>query len=212
MKKLLLFLLIASASAAAQKNQISLTGEGNFNPVTYVYIPQNPPIMGSSQKSSLGGAVEYDRWFTPHQAFGVRYEQNPSDGKLITAAQFAGVYTQNRNIWPQMRWECLGLFTQRFEVSPSEGPKIRPSRITPFIQEGAGAVITDDKTNWAMAGWSHSLAFAAGSGSDYWITNNLSVRVNALMIADQTGCYDDPACRPTWGISHDFGAGFSYMW
>lgn len=207
MKNLLLFLLIATASAAAQKNQISVMGEGNFNPVTYVYIDHPIPIMGSSQKSSLGGGAEYDRWFNPHHAFGVRYEQNPSDGKLS-----GNNVTNGWAVWPQMRWEILGLFTEQLGSHAEEAEKVRMGRLTPFIQEGAGAVLTDDETNWALAGWSHSLAIAAGSGTDYWVTDRLAVRVSALVIADQTGCYDDPTCRPTWGLSHDIGAGFSYKW
>ncbi|MGI0134629.1 MAG: hypothetical protein ACREBW_06705, partial [Candidatus Micrarchaeaceae archaeon] len=62
------------------------------------------------------------------------------------------------------------------------------------------------------AGWSHSMAFAAGVGSDYWINNRLSLRVSSLILADQTGCYDDPTCRPTWGLSHDIGVGLSWKW
>lgn len=205
--------MIASATAVAQKNQISITGEGNFNPVTYVYIPQTPNMMGSSEKSSLGVGAEYDRWFNSHLAFGVRYEENPSDGKLLESGLMHNpAYDYGWAIFPQTRYESLGLFTEQFEVNHGEVAEARMGRLTPFIQEGAGAVITDDETKWAKAGWSHSMTFAAGTGSDYWVTGRLAVRISALMMANQTGCYDDPLCTPSWGVSHDFGAGFSYKW
>lgn len=209
-KNLLFVLLLVSASAAAQKNQISVSGVGNFNPVTYIYLYQPSPAVysntvGSSQKSSLGGSIAYDRWFNPHLAFGVKVEQNPSDGKLL------GALNRKWYIWPQMRYEFLGMFTERLRHHDQE---FRLGRFTSFIQEGAGTVVTREygDHNAAGAGWSHSLAFAAGTGSDYWVSNRLSVRISALAIATQTGCYDDPGCRPTWGMSHDFGAGFTWNW
>lgn len=201
----LLFLLLASATAAAQKNELSVQGVGNFNPVTYVYINQAIPTMGSSQKSSVGGGAEYDRWFSRYQAFGLRFELNPSDGKLHGAAN--GLWY----IWPQMRYEFIGMFTEQFNGNHEQ---IRVRKVTPFIQEGAGAVVTQEygDDNRGRAGWSHSLAYAAGTGSDYWVNNKFAVRLSAVMMADETGCYDDPTCRPTWGVSHDFDAGLVWKW
>ena len=197
-KNLLFFLLLASATAAAQKNQLSIGAVGNFNPVTYVYINQVPSTMGSSQKSSIGGGLEYDHWFKPYLANGVIYEQNPSDGKLLEGNG------RIWSIWPQMRYEFLDMFTEQVGVN----------RFTPFIQEGAGTVVTHEygDGNAAGAGWSHSLAFAAGFGSYYWINNRFAVRLSTIILDDQTGCYDDPTCRPTWGLSHDLEAGFSWAW
>lgn len=209
-KNLLFFLLLASATATAQSNQVSVVGVGNFNPVTYIYLYQPSPAVesntvGSSQKSSLGGGAEYDHWFNPHQAFGVRYEQNPSDGKLL------GAVNRKWYIWPQMRMELLGMFTEEVKVNRFTE---QANRFTSFIQEGAGAVVTheDDKGDKSAAGVSHSLAFAAGGGTDYWVNDKLAVRISSTIIAAQTGCYDDPTCRPTWGLSHDFEAGFSWKW
>jgi hypothetical protein len=208
---LLFFLLLASATAAAQNNQVSVAAVGNFNPVTYIYINQVIPTMGSSQKSSVGGGIEYDHWFTPYQAFGLMYEQNPSDGKLKGAAN--GKWY----IWPQTRYEFLGMFTQQININRltygQEGTG-KVNRLTPFVQEGAGSVVTheNDKGDNAGAGWSHSLAFAVGIGSDYWVNNKFAVRFGTIILADQTGCYDDPTCRPTWGLTHDLKAGFSWNW
>lgn len=208
-KGLFFFLLLVSATAMAQSNQVSLEGVGNFNPLTEIFLNQPSPVsiyntVASSQKSSLGGGAEYDHWFSSHEAFGVRYEQNPSDGKLF-----------GRNdkfyIWPQMRMEFLGMFTE--EVRVNRLPE-QVKRVTSFIKEGAGSVMTheDDKGDRSLAGLSHSLAFAFGVGTDYWVNDKLAVRFSSTVIADQTGCYDDPTCRPTWGLSDDFGAGFSWKW
>lgn len=214
---LLIFLLLASSVAAAQSNQISVAGEGNFNPVTYIYLYQPSPAaenntVGSSQKSSLGGSAEYSHWFTPYQAFGIRYEQNPSDGKLL------GAVNRKWYIWPQMRYEVLGMFTRQIKVNRlavfGQGGTEKVNRLRPFVQEGAGSVVTheNDKGDKSGAGWSHSLAFAVGGGSDYWVNDKFAVRLSTTIVADQTGCYDDPTCRPSWGLSHDFGVGFSWKW
>lgn len=211
-KSLLFLLLLGSAAAAAQNNQITIEGVGNFNPVTYIYLYQPGPVngdntVGSSQKSSLGGGAEYDHWFTPYQAFGISYEQNPSDGKLL------GAINRKWYIWPQMRYEVLGMFTEEFNVNRFN-EQTRINRLTSFVQEGAGAVLTGEygDGNAAGAGWSHSMAYAVGIGSDYWVNNRLAVRVSTVFVADQTGCYDDHTCRPTWGVSHDVVTGFSWKW
>lgn len=212
-KYLLFFLLLAPAIATAQSNQINITGVGNFNPVTYIYLYQPSQAtqnntVGSSQKSSLGGGAEYDHWFSRYQAFGVRYEQNPSDGKLL------GAVNRKWYIWPQMRMEFLGMFTEDVRVNRLLPEQSRAHRVTSFVQEGAGAVLTHEYGDGdaAGAGWSHSLAYAAGVGSDYWVSDKLAVRISSTLIASATGCYDDPGCRPTWGISHDFDTGFSWTW
>ena len=212
MKGLAFFILLASVTAAAQKNEITASAVGNFNPVTYVNIQQTIPTMGSSQKSSIGGGVEYNRWFNPSHAFGIVYEQNPSDGKLH------GASNGKWYIFPLMRYELLGMFTQRFSVvrtSPYGPEGIRQvSRLTPFLEEGAGAVVTreTDPGNNGLAGWSHTMAFSMGVGSDYWINRRLSFRISTVILADQTGCYDDPTCAPTWGLSHDLKTGFTWKW
>ena len=209
-KNLFFLLLLASATAMAQRNQISVIGVGNFNPVTYININEpDPPFgnntVGSSQRSSLGGGAEYEHWLSPHQAFGVRYEQNPSGGKLLGAVNSVWA------TWPQMRMEFLGMFTE--EVRANRFTE-RANRFTSFIQEGAGTVVTDedDKGDEGKAGWSHSVAYAFGGGTDYWVNDKLAVRISSLIVASATGCYDDPGCRSTWGLSHDFETGFSWKW
>lgn len=214
MKTLLFFLLLAAATAAAQSNQISVATIGNFNPTTYIWYSSKSTyepgtiLATSSMKSSLGGGIEYRHWFTPHQAFGMRYEQNPSDGKLL------GSGNRTWYIWPQMRYEFLGMFTEQVKVNRFAPERLRLNRLTPFIQEGAGALVTHEygDGNAAGAGWSHSLAFAGGFGSDYWVNNRLAVRLGTTILADETGCYDDPTCRPTFGLSHDLEVGFSWAW
>lgn len=206
MKNLLFLLLLASTMAAAQKNQLTVAAEGNLNPVTYTYINQPIPTMEDSQKSSVGVGVQFDHWFNPRFAFGVRFEQNPSDGKEREANNV------RTDIWPQTRREFFGIFTQRPMGIGSGEVHIR--RFTPFVQEGAGAILTCECSdgNKHYAGWAHSAAFAAGSGTEYWVNDRLNVRIGVLIIATATGCYDDPTCRPTTGISHDLGVGFTWKW
>ncbi len=206
MKNLLFFLLLISGTAAAQKNQLTLTAEGNFNPVTYSYVNMPGSTLVDSQKSSLGGGAEYDHWFTRYQAFGVRYEQNPSDGREKDALGYI------TSIWPQSRRELLGLFTQHLGIRRQGEFQI--NKFTSFLQEGGGAVVTCECSdgNKHFAGWSHSAAFAAGTGTDYSVNERLSIRFSALIIATATGCYDDPRCQPTTGLSHDIGLGFTWKW
>jgi hypothetical protein len=205
MKNLLLFLLLVSATAVAQKNQFSLTAEGNFNPVTDSYVNQAIPTLVDSQKSSLGGAAEYDHWFTRYQALGVRYEQNPSDGREENGVGAIA-------IWPQTRSEFLGILTQH--LRGNRRGEFQINKFTSFLQEGGGAILTCECSdgNKHFAGWSHSAAFAAGGGTEYSVNERLYIRFSTLIIASATGCYDDPHCRPTTGFSHDVGLGFTWKW
>jgi hypothetical protein len=206
MKNLLFFLLLISVAADAQKNRVSLTAVGNLNSVTYFYIDQGTATLVDSQKSSLGGGAEYDHWFTSYQAFGVRYEQNPSDGREKNAV---GTIV---SIWPQTRSEIFGMLTQH--LRGFRRGEIEKHSFTSFLQEGAGAVLTCECSDGDkhFAGWSHSAAFAAGTGTEYAVNERLYIRLNALLIATATGCYDDPRCRPTTGVSHDVGLGFTWKW
>jgi hypothetical protein len=204
MKNLLFFLLLISVAADAQKNRVSLTAVGNLNSVTYFYIDQGTATLVDSQKSSLGRGAEYDHWFTSYQALGVRYEQNPSDGREKNP------YGTVVSIWPQSRREIFGMLTQHLRrVGRGE---LEKHTFTSFLQEGAGAILTCECSDGDKhyAGWSHSAAFAACTGTEYAVNERLYVRFNALLIATATGCYDDPRCRPTTGFSHDFGLGFTW--
>lgn len=178
------------------QNQISISAVGNQNPVTYVYIDQILPTMGSSQKSSFGGGIEYDRWLTPSLAVGAMYEQNPSDGKLLEGTG------REWSIWPQMRREILGVATREFTGR----------KVSPYVQAGAGALLTDEDGGNAGAGWSHSFAIVAAGGTDYWISPKMAFRAGSTVLATKTGCYNDPTCRPTWGLSHDVWIGLIRRW
>lgn len=206
MKSLLFCLLLVSVTAAAQKNQIAITAEGNLNPVTYSYIKQPLPVMEDSQKSSVGVGVQFDHWFNPRFAFGVRFEQNPSDGREKEGNNAI------TDIWPQSRREIFAIFAQRPGGARSREFQIH--KFTPFLQEGVGAILTCECSdgNKHRAGFSDSTAFAAGSGTEYSLNEKFNIRISFLIIATATGCYDDSGCRPTMGLSHDLGLGFTWKW
>lgn len=194
---LLLGVLAASAAHAQDlRNSITISAVGNFNPASRVYINGDQQMI-SSNRSAMGGSVEYRRWMTPRNAFGFEYEQNPSDGKLVYFSQ-PGVIGES--IWPQMRYEALALFTQ--EVSAS-------LRFSIFTQEGAGTNFTNGYSN---SGWSHDVAFAEGAGGVYTLSRHTAIEVGALCIDAESGCYNGRACKQTWGVVVDTRIGLRFGW
>jgi hypothetical protein len=66
-----------------RQNDVAIFPFANFNPITPITIRNTPHLAISSNKSSVGGSAEYRHWFSGHNAVGVLYTQNPSDGKLL---------------------------------------------------------------------------------------------------------------------------------
>lgn len=79
--------LLLVVPAFAQKNKLNVSAVGDLNPASVVYLTGVKPAepMLSWNKSALGGAVEYRRWFKPHVGMGGFMEGNTSDGKLLPA-------------------------------------------------------------------------------------------------------------------------------
>jgi hypothetical protein len=164
---------------------------GNFNPVSSITIQNTPHNAVSSNKSSVGGGLEYRRWLGDHNALGFLYVQNPSDGKLLWQGQ--------DYIWPQMRYDFSILATQRFNMK----------KIAPFVCEGPGVVVTNGYNN---SGWSAGLAFVAGLGADYSLSPRFSARTGVTFLDTKSGCYDDQTCHQAWGVVEDLRVGLAYKW
>lgn len=194
--KLVILLFLLVYFRAYGQNSVSISTVGNFNPTTRVHIdPTFQQQMLSSDKSALGGSIEYDHWLSPHIAVGGAYEQNPSDGKLV----FQPVPPIGESIWPQMRYEALGLLTEEAPIG----------RYLLYIQEGAGANFTNGYSN---SGWSHDTAFAEGAGIEKPISSRLSYVIGAQWLETETGCYDGWRCKQTWGVVTDTHAGIKFRW
>lgn len=193
-------LMLACGLADAQKNDIGVFAVGNFNPTARVYINTDQQMI-TSNRSAAGGGVAYRRWFTPRYAFGVEYEQNPSDGKLVyfsTPTKFGGETVTG--IWPQMRYEALALFTER---APLTGP------LSLIVQEGAGVNVTNGYSN---SGWSHDAAYAEGAGFDYGLAKHAALEVKGLWLETEEGCYNGRDCKQTFGVVTDAKAGIVFSW
>jgi hypothetical protein len=175
----------------SQRSDVGFFTVGNFNPVSYISIQNAPHTAISSNKSSLGGGAEYRHWFSDHNALGLLYTQNPSDGKLLWQGQ--------NYIWPQMRWDFSILGTESFNVR----------NIAPFVCGGPGIVVTNGYGN---SGWSAGFAFVAGIGTDYQLSRRISARTGITFLDTKSGCYDDQTCHATWGVAEDLRVGLVYKW
>jgi len=195
-----LILILSTAACAAQemRNEIAISAVGNLNSASYIYLRGGTPVM-STQKSSVGGGMEYRRWLSPHLALGALFEQNPSDGKLLTTYNHPpGRY--DYHYWPQMHYETGVVLTERFAAG---------KKVTPFFHEGAGGVITNGYDN---SGWSHDFAFITGFGADYEIGKRTAMRAGMNILNTKTGCYGDHTCRQTWSNIQDLTLGVVYRW
>lgn len=188
-------LLLAGCVAhlAAQNNSLTLYGAGNYNPTTLLILTaQHDNPMVSFNKSSFGGAAEYDRWLTPRIAAGVLYEQNPSDIKFFMS-------NGKFSIDPRLtHFEVMTLVTEREPLG----------RLTVFQQEGTGA----DITYGPQPGASADIALAFGGGVEFPLARHVAIPVGILFFDSQPGCYRDPTCRPTWGVTEDGHLGIRVSW
>lgn len=192
-----LFLALPVSRAQEQQhNSITISVAGQFNPTSRVYINTDQQMI-SSNRSAVGGSVEYQRWLTPRNAVGFLYEQNPSDGKLVfqPVPPDLGI-----SIWPQMQYDAFALFTQYVPLN---------SRTSIFTQEGAGANVTNGYGN---SGWSHDTAFAEGTGTDYYVSRHTALEVSSLWIETETGCYNGRACKQTWATITETHVGLKVSW
>jgi hypothetical protein len=173
------------------RGDVGIFAVGNFNPVTSIYIQNNPHTVISSNKSSAGGGVEYRRWLGNHNALGFVYVQNPSDTNLL--------WQGREYIWPVMRWDMSVLATQRLPMG----------RFAPFLCEGPGLVVTNGPGK-GNSGWSGGFAFVAGAGTEYEFSRRLSARAGVTFLDTKGGCYGDATCHAPWGVVEDLRIGVVY--
>lgn len=208
MKNLLAYLLLGLLCLCppvllGQRNEVSLAGLGNFNPVYWVGLHHGAfPIVGVNQsflekgssKSTAGGALEYRYYWNDRNALGVLAEVNPSSIDLY-APNTTGFMPA---LQPDIRYDFDVLETQTFNAT---------GRIRPFMQEGVGAALTDGYT---QAGWSAEFAIVLGSGVDFQLTKHFSLRLADTFLTQKNGCYDDPTCQGSWGVVQNVRAGFTF--
>ncbi|HTV54143.1 MAG TPA: hypothetical protein VMI06_04430 [Terriglobia bacterium] len=192
--------LLFCVGASAQKNAVEIFAVGNFNPSTYIFLgykTANPLPTFSSDKSAMGGGADYQFWFKPHVAAGLEYEQNPSDGHLVSETLPVSAF--RHYTWPEMRYELLALTTQQADIG----------RFSLFIQEGVGSVVTNGYSN---SGWSHDFAIATGYGLRFHTTKRTSLFAGERILDSKQGCYEDHTCLQTWGTTQDLHAGLTFLW
>lgn len=191
--KILAFAAVAavclSVPVLAQRNEIAIGAIGNWNPVSYIHIQNDPHEVISSNRSSVGGGVSYQSWLTGHIALGVQYEQNPSAGKLF--------WIQKYYRWPQTRHEIAAFSSQQ----------IIARKVSIFVREGAGSILTNGYGN---SGWSHDFALLFGAGVDYRVSPRFVVRTGLTVLTSKTGCYNDKTCKPTWAAIDDASTGLAW--
>jgi hypothetical protein len=199
--KLILALLIVGfgSLAYAQKNEIGIFAIGNLNnhdySVTLAAHTSDPIGIIGSNRSALGGGIEYRRALNRVISFGGVFDGAPSDGKLIVPAWYE---RQTTYIWPMSEYKLIGLVTER---SPYFGKWV------PWLSEGFGTVLTDGYSN---SGWTAEPAIPFGFGIDYQINKRWAARVGDRWILTKIGCYGDPTCGENHQVIQEVEVGVAY--
>lgn len=197
--QLLIFLLfcVFNTTAHAQRNSVTVSGVGNFNPTTWLTLTaMNDTPMISFNKSSFGGAAEYSRWFTPTVAVGAMYEVNPSDIKFFLAT---GKFSIDPHLLHQ---EVIVLATERQSAGP----------IMIFEQVGPGVVLTYGNEPYDHPGWTADFALVYGGGVERVVNRRVSLVGGLRFLNSKPGCYDDHTCKASWGVTEDGHAGVQIRW
>ena len=193
-------MLLLVPVTVCQRSDVELFTAGVLNPTYHIYLSGQPglEIIGTD-KSSLGAGAEYRRYWGQHNAIGLMYAQNPSEGRLWIPSQPGNVIR-----WPMEEWNLLAVGTQR----------VKAARFAPFVSEGAGVLMTYGATSVHLTDSGLSADFALGgrSGIDYHISHSLSVRIGAMFLATRQGCYGDPTCHADWGLVKVVQLGMVHRW
>lgn len=197
-------MLLASAALCgnAQKDEAVLSAAANFNPTYYVELWNGTNQITGGNADTVGGSAEYRYCWSGRWCLGPRYEQNKTDGVLWAPnGQGGGTYYR----WPLMRYEALALGTEKFPFG----------KWTPFVQEGAGFIVTNGYSN---SGWSEDFALVSGLGTEYALGGHWAASAGELLLNTANGCYGDPAtpgityCAQRRSLVQEPGFGFSYRW
>jgi len=192
-------------SIFGQRADVGIFTVGNFNQPNFIHLdgyhPGSQEVV-SMNKSSLGGGAEY-RWkLSDRNTLGFLYVQNPSDIKLFVGSAPptpSGQSVTTQFISPLMRWDISVLATQSFKAG----------KFTPFVCEGPGVLLSNGYSN---SGWSHGFAFVGGVGVERRVNPQFSIRQGITFLDTRSGCYNDPTCHATWGVSEDIRIGIVYKW
>lgn len=195
---IVLCLLVMIGTCNAQKNDVSVTVNGDGEPTNFIYLGDKgfagQPVA-SWMRSAAGGGAEYRRWFSEHFGVSAVYEQNPSEAKLFVSdsnPEFR-VYA-----WPIMHYDLAVPFTERFQWR----------KFVPWVQGGPGVVMTTG----TGSGFSWNFAFTGGYGFDYPISKRVFFHLGTMLKLAKLGCYDDHTCTAAWAVGQDVRTGIGFNW
>jgi hypothetical protein len=187
-----LLALVICATANAQKNEAAAYALGNFNPA--YFATQTGQIFAGDNTAAIGYGVDYNRTLTKHNAIGILVGQDSVQAEL-----FEG----NNSFF---RWKL-----RRYEVSILASQQFTRKRLTGFIFEGPGAIVTNGGA--ALSGWTGNFAIVTGFGVEYSFTKHFGERTRVSFEDSNTGCYGDRLCNQArWSVAQDLWSGLSFRW
>jgi len=178
----------------------------NFNPYYPLHLVGNLGNweMIGHNGSTAGGGLEYRCRLNRHLTMGSWYGQNDSDGWLTvpnTPLNQKLPFVGTTLMGPQMRYELAILATET----------LRAGRLSPFMSEGPGVIMTYNHTaGFQYSGFSVNPAFVFGPGTDVALGKNLKVRTGVTFFAAKNGCYCDPKCTSFVSLVKDVRFGVVY--
>lgn len=192
---------LLAAPVLAQKQEISVSVVGNFNPTYYVELWDGTNQITGGNADTVGGSAEYRYCFAEHWCAGPLYEQNKTDG-VLWAPDGLGGGTYYR--WLLMRYEALAMLTAREPIS---------SRWALDVQAGAGFIVTNGYSN---SGWSEDFAVATGASVEYALRPRWSLISGERLLNTAQGCYGDSStpgatyCAQRRSLVQDVQTGFAF--
>lgn len=186
------FAMLLANSLFGQRNEAAGYAMGNFNPA--YFANQSGTIFAGDNTAAIGFGFDYDRALTRHNAIGILAGQDD-----VTAELYEGKNTFDT--WTLKRYEVSVLATQQFTRK----------KITGFIFEGPGAIVTDGGAK--ESGWTANFAVVTGFGFDYAIAKHLAMRTRVSFEDSNAGCYLDKSCNQArWSVAQDLWSGFAFKW
>ena len=193
-----LFKAQVKPATTAPRNEAVISGFVNFGPWYPVTIGHGYQTFLGGEATKAGGSAEYRRYFQPHFATGVLYEQNPSEGRLCPAQ---GPTESNictpESVNPMMRYILVSPLTARTGVGAWNF----------LLQTGPALEITDGYSN---SGISPGFEWMFGGGIQAPLASRWFIETGFSGFVQKNGCYGDPACNAYLSVAHDVKAGFGY--
>lgn len=186
------FAMLFAQVLFAQRNEAAGYAMGNFNPA--YFANQSGTIFAGDNTAAIGFGVDYDRTLTRHNAVGILAGQDDVS---------AEIYEGGNNFFT---WRL-----RRYEVSILAQQQFAHKKLTGFIFEGPGVIVTHSSPQ--LSGWTGNFAVVTGFGFDYAFAKHLAARTRVSFEDSNAGCYEDKSCsQARWSVAQDLWSGVAFKW